>query len=76
VIITDKLTSYGAAKAEVLPSVEHLQQKYQNNHAENAHQPTRLRERVMRRFKSAVSSGNEIEIRRMGTGDSIAIVVT
>jgi len=53
VIITDKLKSYGAAKAEVMPSVEHLQQKYKNNRAENSHQPTRLREKVMRRFKSA-----------------------
>src|SRR5467141_1924473 len=53
VIITDKLKSYSAAKAEVIPSVEHLQQKYQNNRDENSHQPTRLRERVMRRFKSA-----------------------
>jgi putative transposase len=52
-IITDRLRSYSAAKAKVLPSVEHLQQKYQNNRAENSHQPTRLRERVMRRFKSA-----------------------
>jgi putative transposase len=54
VIVTDKLRSYGAAKAEVLPSVEHRHQKYQNNRAENSHQPTRLRERVMRRFKSAL----------------------
>src|SRR5258707_10316888 len=53
VIITDKLKSYGAAKAEVMPSVEHIQQKYQNNRAENSHQPTRLREKAMRRFKSA-----------------------
>jgi putative transposase len=52
-IVTDKLRSYRAAKAEVLPSVEHHQQKYQNNRAENSHEPTRLRERVMRRFKSA-----------------------
>ena len=52
-IITDKLKSYGAARTEVIPSVEHLQQKYQNNRAENSHLPTRLRERVMRRFKSA-----------------------
>ena len=51
-IVTDKLRSYGAAKAEVLPSVEHQQQKYQNNRAENSHQPTRLRERLMKRFKS------------------------
>jgi len=53
VVITDKLKSYSAAKAEVLSGVEHCQQKYQNNRAENSHQPTRLRERVMRRFKSA-----------------------
>jgi len=53
VIITDKLKSYSAAKAEVMPSVEHIQQKYQNNRAENSHQPTRLREKVLRRFKSA-----------------------
>ena len=53
IIITDKLKSYSAAKAEVMPSVEHLQQKYQNNRAENSHQPTRLREKVMRRFKSS-----------------------
>jgi putative transposase len=53
VIITDRLKSYNAAKTEVMPSVEHRQQKYQNNRAENSHQSTRLRERVMRRFKSA-----------------------
>ncbi len=53
VLITDKLASYGAAKREVLPSVEHRQHKGLNNRAENSHQPTRVREKVMRRFKSA-----------------------
>ncbi len=53
VIITDKLASYGAAKREVLPSVEHRQSRYLNNRAENSHQPTRKRERVLQRFKSA-----------------------
>ena len=53
VIITDKLRSYHAAIAEVLPGVEHCQDKWRNNRAENSHQPTRLRERVMRRFKSS-----------------------
>jgi putative transposase len=53
VIITDKLRSYSAARAEVMPGVEHCQDKGRNNRAENSHQPTRLRERVMRRFKSA-----------------------
>jgi putative transposase len=53
VLITDKLASYGAAKHELLPSVEHRQHKRLNNRAENSHQPTRQRERTMRRFKSA-----------------------
>jgi putative transposase len=52
VIITDKLNSYGAAKQELLPSVEHRQHRYLNNRAENSHQPTRQRERRMQRFKS------------------------
>ena len=51
-LITDKLASYGAAQREVLPSVEHRQHKGLNNRAENSHQPTRERERRMRRFKS------------------------
>jgi putative transposase len=53
VIITDQLKSYEAAKREILPGVEHRQHRYLNNRAENSHQPTRQRERTMRRFKSA-----------------------
>jgi len=53
VIISDTRASYGAAKREVLPGVEHRQHKRLNNRAEHAHQPTRERERRMRRFKSA-----------------------
>src|SRR3954466_571619 len=52
VMITDKLASYGAAKGEVMPSVEHRRHKGLNNRAENSHQPTRRRERQMKRFKS------------------------
>jgi putative transposase len=52
VIITDKLRSYGVAKRKVLPHVVHRQNRYLNNRAENSHQPTRQRERRMRRFKS------------------------
>jgi putative transposase len=52
VLITDKLGSYAAAKQEMLPRVEHRQHKRLNNRAENSHQPTRQRERTMRRFKS------------------------
>ena len=53
VLITDKLKSYGAAKREMLPGVEHRQHRYLNNRAENSHQPTRQRERRMQGFKSA-----------------------
>src|SRR4051795_8961258 len=53
VMITDKLASYAAAKRIVMPGVEHRQHKGLNNRAENSHQPTRRRERIMKRFKSA-----------------------
>jgi putative transposase len=52
VMITDKLASYGAARREVMPGVEHRRYKGLNNRAENSHQPTRRRERQMKRFKS------------------------
>ena len=52
VAITDQLVRHGAAWREVLPSVEHRQHRRLNNRAENAHQPTRGRERRMRRFES------------------------
>src|SRR3712207_4733977 len=35
VIVTDKLKSYGVAKRELLPGVEHRQSRYLNNRAEN-----------------------------------------
>jgi hypothetical protein len=53
VIVTDKLKSYAAAKRKILPKVEHRQSRYLNNRAEVSHQPTRRRERQMKRFKSA-----------------------
>ena len=46
------IKSYAVAKKQVLKSVEHRQHKGLNNRAENSHQPTRTRERRMRRFKS------------------------
>jgi len=52
VIITDKLRSYAAARKLILPNVTHRQSRYLNNRAENSHQPTRVRERQMKRFQS------------------------
>jgi putative transposase len=53
VMITDKLRSYGAARAKMGLRIEQRQHKRLNNRAENSHQPTRRRERIMKRFKSA-----------------------
>ena len=52
VLITDKLGSYGAARNDMGMNFEHRQHKGLNNRAENSHQPTRRRERNMKRFKS------------------------
>jgi hypothetical protein len=52
-MITDKLASYAAAEKDLMPSVEHRRRKELTNRAENSHQPTRRRERQMKRFKSA-----------------------
>ena len=52
-LITDKLRSYSVACRAVMPSVLHCTDQYANNRAEVSHQPTRQRERQMRRFKSA-----------------------
>ena len=54
VMITDKLRSYSAAKRDIMPGVEHRSYKGLNNRAENSHQPTRRRERIMKGFKSAL----------------------
>ena len=62
VIVTDKLRSYGAPKRVVMPGVAHRQHRYLNNRAENFHQPTRERERRMRRFKSAAHAQRFVEV--------------
>jgi DDE domain len=50
-IITDKLSSYGAAR-QVMPRVEHRSHKGLNNRAENSHVPLRKREQVMQGLRS------------------------
>ena len=51
-IVTDKLRSYGVAHRELIPEAIHDTSQYANNRAEQSHEPTRVRERGMRRFKS------------------------
>lgn len=52
-LVTDKPRSYAAARRSVMPSLIHCTDQYANNRAEVSHQPTRLRERQRRRFRSA-----------------------
>ena len=51
-IVTDKLRSYGVAHRELIPDTIHSTKQYENNRAEQSHEATRVRERVMRKFKS------------------------
>lgn len=51
-MITDKLRSYGAAKRQIMPNVEHRSHKGLNNRAGNSHVPLRKRERMMQGFRS------------------------
>ena len=55
-LVTDKLRSYSAAHRTIMPSVIHVRERYADNRAEVSHQPTRQRERQMRRFKSAAQA--------------------
>jgi putative transposase len=51
-IVTDKLRSYGVAHRELIPKTIHDTTQYANNRAELSHEPTRVWERGMRKFKS------------------------
>jgi putative transposase len=51
-MITDKLRSYGAARRQVMPAVEHRSHMGLNNRAENSHLPLRKRERIKQGFRS------------------------
>ena len=60
-IVTDKLASYAVAKERIpaLDTAKHLDVRAAarlNNGVEQSHQPTRLRERRMQRFKSPVQA--------------------
>jgi putative transposase len=53
VVITDKLASDPLAIRRALQNAEHRRHKGLNNRADNSHLPTRRRERILQRIKSA-----------------------
>ncbi len=50
-LVTDKLRSYGAALKELGIQDKQVTDRWENNRAENSHQPFRRRERAMLRFR-------------------------
>ena len=65
-IVTDKLRSYGVAHRELIPDTIHDTTQYANNRAELSHQPTRVRERGMRRFKSTQQAQRFLTVHAAG----------
>lgn len=55
-IVSDRLGSYAVARRELIPDSIHDTSRYANNRAELSHQPTRVRERGLRRFKSMLQA--------------------
>ena len=55
-IVTDKLRSYSVAHREQIPEAIHVTDRYANNRVEQSHELTRVRERMMRRFKSTLQA--------------------
>ena len=76
VMITDKLASYGAAKREIMPGIEHRQHKGLNNRAENSHQPTRRRERQMKQFNQPVRRSASSQHTIRSTTSSVSAAIT
>ncbi|SDR45491.1 putative transposase [Pseudovibrio sp. Tun.PSC04-5.I4] len=54
VVVTDKLRSYIKPVQTLAPDADHRAHKGLNNRIENSHRPTRKREKIMGRFKSAL----------------------
>ena len=52
ILLQPRRNRQAAAHRTVMPSVMHSTRQYENNRAEGSHQPTRQRERQMRRFTS------------------------
>jgi transposase-like protein len=65
VLVTDKLRSYRKAKRILLPNTEHRSYRRLNNRIENSHQPTREKERQMRKLKHPGSAQRFLSL--MGT---------
>jgi putative transposase len=55
-IVTEKLRSYGVSHRDLMPDFLHATSQYANNPAEQSHEPTRVRARGKRQFRSVKQS--------------------
>lgn len=62
VIITDRLKSYFKPIRYMMPKADHRAHKGLNNRVENAHQPTRRKEKCLIKFKSPQGLQNTISL--------------
>jgi len=72
VIVTDKLKSYNKPIKFMCPNTEHRSHKGLNNRVENAHQPTRRKEKSLIKFKSA--KGVQVLLSFMGKVHNIVVI--
>jgi len=76
ILVTDKLRSYSAAHQERLSHSAHHTHRWANNRMENSHQPTRQRERRMRRFKSQAKPNGFCQSREPSMPSSAQAVIS
>tara|TARA_B110000459_G_C16416986_1_gene405694 strand:- start:99 stop:809 length:711 start_codon:yes stop_codon:yes gene_type:complete len=62
VIVTDKLKSYFKPIRYMMPKADHRAHKGLNNRVENAHQPTRRKEKCLIKFKSSQGLQNVVSL--------------
>ena len=62
VIVTDKLKSYFKPIRYMMPKADHRAHKGLNNRVENAHQPTRRKEKCLIKFKSPQGLQNTVSL--------------
>jgi len=72
VIVTDKLKSYNKPIKFMCPNTEHRSHKGLNNRVENAHQPTRRKEKSLIKFKS--TKGVQVLLSLMGKVHNIVVI--
>jgi putative transposase len=60
-IVADKLKSDGVAHRELIPDTVHNTDQHASNRAKQSHEATRLRERVMGKFKSVRQAQNFLD---------------